>query len=270
MQISGTPKFIKWINTYNNEEKYDNTMISLDEDYDIHILVAEFNDIRYNYGITFYKDDKPILISYGYTCESYDGEYRSNISLYNTLIEKYNNSIFHHYETIINALIKTQKLKLIDLSLKDGIISLDYLNIMILAIILNNSIDSVITTNVDPKYIQLIKFFNDNANLDFKKIRIDNTLGSKLYLIENMVDFHHYDIIELKINRYLAFLITKNIVKSLPLLIDWIFIKLITTSSLNNDLLKSDSILPYVSNKVYGKKTEKNINLMKLQSIKNI
>lgn len=265
-EIGGSKKFIQWLETYNNVEKHDIQKYKLQNDYDIHLLIVEFDDGKYNYGVLYCIDDEPIFVSFGQTFESYDGEYRSYFMSYSDLQKEYDAvmNLFHNLEKIIQSMIRKNILILTTMNLSKGMTELSFYNIMILAVVVNlnvkNIVNNLYESHIDPMFVKLINhiYDYDSSIIINPYIKINNQIGSKITPIENISDFNHYGFSEIEINMRVSDLVTNNHATMFPIFIDWIFIKPITRNFFNNQLLKrnmSDTI--NISNLVLNKDTKK-------------
>lgn len=258
MIISGSDKFIKWINSSN----CDNITVSSKYNHVLQngllhsfLLVVEFNNHRFNYGVVYCKDriNSPLLISFGPTYESYDGEYRSIIMIYDDLQKKYDDAmhLFHYLERLIQRMINNKVINLTTLSMTDYVADItDYVaditiyNIMILALVINLNasiiLNNLYDNNIDPVFVDLIKYIYDydSSILVNPYIIIEDQICSKVIPIENISDFKYYDFNEIEINQKINSLVVNKVTNVFPIFIDWAFIKPITKNFFNNNLLK--------------------------------
>lgn len=294
--LGGTDKYLNWIQTYQNKSKNKHS-IKLIKNYNLFLLIAEFDNIRYNYGIICGEslNDLNLFILFGPTYKSYNSEFRANFGTYLEIQDKYNELLntFNILEKIIHNMVLTQKIQFFTLSLNSAEVFTTYYNVLILSIIINMYTKKIITnnydSNIDHKFVKLIQYIYDfNSSIMTEPYISFSNISSKIIPIENIETYKEKEFNEINIHKKINALIKYNVVNTFPTFIDWTLIKPITINCFNNELLKNGmlthNIINYITdndnkndnkNEHIGVPSEKNINsyisiLYLLENVGNI
>ncbi len=246
VEISGSKKYIQWLQTYEQKNKKKSLPINLNND-KFNVLLIEFEDYVLNYGIVFIKDIEPDYIALGMTYDSYNGEYRSLFMPFSEIQELYYSRLesFHMLENIIYDLIDKKLINIVTINVSDGVIDFTYLNIMFLAIVINinakNIINDKIEHNVNDKFIKLINFIynHNNCIISDPFIVINNKFGVKIIPIEDNGNVKYNELVEIDINKKVSNLVLNNNAVTFPIYINFYYIQPVSSSCFNNTYLQN-------------------------------